>query len=85
MKLGLFMMPNHPPHRRHADTFDEDLDLLVLADQLGFEEAWIGEHTATTWREHPRSGSLDHRHGPGAHEEHQARHGRGAASRTTIR
>jgi alkanesulfonate monooxygenase SsuD/methylene tetrahydromethanopterin reductase-like flavin-dependent oxidoreductase (luciferase family) len=23
--------------------------MLVLADQLGFEEAWIGEHTATTW------------------------------------
>lgn len=53
MKLGLFMMPNHPPHRRHADTFDEDLDLLVLADQLGFEEAWIGEHTATTWENIP--------------------------------
>jgi alkanesulfonate monooxygenase SsuD/methylene tetrahydromethanopterin reductase-like flavin-dependent oxidoreductase (luciferase family) len=49
MKLGLFAMPCHPPHRRHAATFDEDLDMLVLADQLGFEEAWIGEHTATTW------------------------------------
>src|SRR5205814_10290030 len=49
MKLGLFTMPCHPPHRRHAETFDEDLDMLVLADQVGFEEAWIGEHTATTW------------------------------------
>jgi alkanesulfonate monooxygenase SsuD/methylene tetrahydromethanopterin reductase-like flavin-dependent oxidoreductase (luciferase family) len=47
------MMPCHPPHRRHGETFDEDLDLLVLADQLGFEEAWIGEHTATTWENIP--------------------------------
>jgi alkanesulfonate monooxygenase SsuD/methylene tetrahydromethanopterin reductase-like flavin-dependent oxidoreductase (luciferase family) len=49
MKLGLFAMPCHPPTRLHSETFDEDLDMLVLADQLGFEEAWIGEHTATTW------------------------------------
>jgi alkanesulfonate monooxygenase SsuD/methylene tetrahydromethanopterin reductase-like flavin-dependent oxidoreductase (luciferase family) len=49
MRLGLFAMPCHPPYRRHSDTFDEDLDMLTLADQLGFDEAWIGEHTATTW------------------------------------
>ena len=49
MKLGLFTMPCHPPSRRHSETYDEDLDMLILADQLGYEEAWIGEHTATTW------------------------------------
>ncbi len=53
MKLGLFTMPCHPPHRKHAETFDEDLELLVLADQQGYEEAWIGEHTATTWENIP--------------------------------
>jgi alkanesulfonate monooxygenase SsuD/methylene tetrahydromethanopterin reductase-like flavin-dependent oxidoreductase (luciferase family) len=53
MKLGLFTMPCHPPHRKHAETFDEDLGLLVLCDKLGFEEAWIGEHTATTWENIP--------------------------------
>ena len=53
MKLGLFTMPLHPPHRKHADTFDEDMEFMVLADQLGFEEAWIGEHTATTWENIP--------------------------------
>jgi alkanesulfonate monooxygenase SsuD/methylene tetrahydromethanopterin reductase-like flavin-dependent oxidoreductase (luciferase family) len=49
MKLGLFTMPCHPPPRLHAETYDEDLDMLILADRLGFDEAWIGEHTATTW------------------------------------
>jgi hypothetical protein len=29
MKLGLFSMPCHPPHRTHAETFDEDLELLA--------------------------------------------------------
>ena len=53
MKLGLFTMPLHPPHRKHADTFDEDMEFVVMADRLGFEEAWIGEHTATTWENIP--------------------------------
>ena len=44
MKLGLFMMPNHPPHRSYADAHFHDLDTLVYADQLGLQEAWVGEH-----------------------------------------
>jgi alkanesulfonate monooxygenase SsuD/methylene tetrahydromethanopterin reductase-like flavin-dependent oxidoreductase (luciferase family) len=44
VKLGLFMMPNHPPHRSYADGHAHDLDTLVYADQLGLEEAWVGEH-----------------------------------------
>jgi len=53
MKLGLFSMPCHPPRRPHAQTFDEDLELLVLADQLGYDEAWIGEHYTSTWENIP--------------------------------
>jgi alkanesulfonate monooxygenase SsuD/methylene tetrahydromethanopterin reductase-like flavin-dependent oxidoreductase (luciferase family) len=53
MKLGLFSMPCHPPHRRHVETFDEDLELLVLADRLGFDEAWLGEHFTSTWENIP--------------------------------
>lgn len=44
MELGLFMMPLHPPHRPVADTYREDLDKIVLADKLGFTEAWVGQH-----------------------------------------
>ena len=49
MDLGLFMMPLHPPHRAFGDVLREDGDKIVLADQLGFAEAWVGEHyTAST-------------------------------------
>ncbi len=44
MKLGMFMMPLHPPGRNLAETLQEDHDAIVLADQLGFCEAFVGEH-----------------------------------------
>ena len=53
MELGLFMMPLHPPARPLADTLDEDLELLVEADRLGYTEAWIGEHQTLAWEPIP--------------------------------
>ena len=53
MKLGLFNMPLHPPGRLHADTYDEDLELMALADEYGYSEAWIGEHFTTEWENMP--------------------------------
>ncbi len=48
LKLGLFMMPLHMPTRNLAEALSEDQELVVLADRLGFEEAWMGEHFAST-------------------------------------
>jgi alkanesulfonate monooxygenase SsuD/methylene tetrahydromethanopterin reductase-like flavin-dependent oxidoreductase (luciferase family) len=53
MKLGLFTMPSHPPERSLADGHDWDLQNLQWADELGFEEAWIGEHHTSVWEPHP--------------------------------
>ena len=53
MRFGLFMMPLHPPHRTYADSYDRDLDLIVKADQLGYTEAWIGEHVTERWENAP--------------------------------
>jgi alkanesulfonate monooxygenase SsuD/methylene tetrahydromethanopterin reductase-like flavin-dependent oxidoreductase (luciferase family) len=53
MQFGLFMMPLHPPHRSYADSYDRDLNLIVKADQLGFTEAWIGEHITERWENAP--------------------------------
>ena len=53
MQFGLFMMPLHPPHRSIADSYDRDLDLIVTADRLGFNEAWIGEHITERWENAP--------------------------------
>ena len=44
MRLGLFMMPVHPPGRTMSDTLREDTAKSLLADQLGFDELWMGEH-----------------------------------------
>jgi len=43
MKLGLFMMPLHPLHRDPAVTLQEDRETVILADRLGFHDAFVGE------------------------------------------
>ncbi len=44
MRLGLFMMPLHPPERPMHETLAENTEKSLLADRLGFHELWIGEH-----------------------------------------
>lgn len=44
MKLGLFMMPLHDPDRDYLTVLKEDREAILLADQLGYHEAWVGEH-----------------------------------------
>ena len=44
MRLGLFMMPLHPPTRDYHDMLEEDLEAVIHADRLGFDDVWIGEH-----------------------------------------
>ena len=43
MKLATFMMPLHPPGRNPAETLAEDREAILLADRLGFSEAFVGE------------------------------------------
>ncbi len=44
MKLGTFMMPLHPPGRKAFETLVEDREAVLLADKLGYCEAYVGEH-----------------------------------------
>jgi alkanesulfonate monooxygenase SsuD/methylene tetrahydromethanopterin reductase-like flavin-dependent oxidoreductase (luciferase family) len=44
MKLGIFMMPLHPPLRDPVQTLQEDREAIILADRLGFHDAFVGEH-----------------------------------------
>jgi alkanesulfonate monooxygenase SsuD/methylene tetrahydromethanopterin reductase-like flavin-dependent oxidoreductase (luciferase family) len=44
LKLGFFIQPVHPPGRNYADVLREDREAVVLADRLGYREAFIGEH-----------------------------------------
>jgi alkanesulfonate monooxygenase SsuD/methylene tetrahydromethanopterin reductase-like flavin-dependent oxidoreductase (luciferase family) len=53
MEYGLFTMPSHPPERSLGDGHRWDLQVLRWADELGFSEAWIGEHHTAPWEPHP--------------------------------
>jgi alkanesulfonate monooxygenase SsuD/methylene tetrahydromethanopterin reductase-like flavin-dependent oxidoreductase (luciferase family) len=53
MKLGLFLMPSHPPERDFKAGHEWDLEVLCTADRLGYDEAWIGEHFTSPWEPNP--------------------------------
>ena len=53
MKAGLFLMPSHPPERSPYDAHQVDLDTITRADELGYVEAWIGEHFTAPWEPLP--------------------------------
>jgi alkanesulfonate monooxygenase SsuD/methylene tetrahydromethanopterin reductase-like flavin-dependent oxidoreductase (luciferase family) len=44
MRLGYFTMPLHPADRPPAETLQEDREAIILADELGFYDAFVGEH-----------------------------------------
>src|SRR5882762_4795967 len=44
VKYGMFIMPFHPPEKPLSQGYDEDLELIIRAEELGFKEFWIGEH-----------------------------------------
>ncbi len=44
MRFGFFSMPEHFPHENWTLSYDRDLDYIVSAEKLGFDEYWIGEH-----------------------------------------
>ncbi len=45
MKLGFFTMPIHPLDKDWRQSLREDREAFILADELGFSEAYVGEHT----------------------------------------
>jgi alkanesulfonate monooxygenase SsuD/methylene tetrahydromethanopterin reductase-like flavin-dependent oxidoreductase (luciferase family) len=53
MHLGYFTMPLHPPGADPGRTMADDLEQLVFLDQLGYEEAWVGEHITAEWENIP--------------------------------
>jgi limonene 1,2-monooxygenase len=44
LRFGVFLAPFHPVGQNPTLALERDLELLVRLDQLGFDEAWIGEH-----------------------------------------
>ena len=44
MKLGFFTMPVHRLGRDYTQVLQEDREAVILADRLGYSEAYVGEH-----------------------------------------
>lgn len=44
MQLGYFMMPLHHVESAYHQTLQDDIEAIVYADELGYSEAWVGEH-----------------------------------------
>ena len=44
MKLGFFTMPVHRLDRDYTQVLQEDREAIILADRLGYSEAYVGEH-----------------------------------------
>ncbi|MFV0532073.1 MAG: LLM class flavin-dependent oxidoreductase [Cumulibacter sp.] len=44
LKFGAFLAPIHDPGINPTLALEQDLELMVHLDRLGFDEAWIGEH-----------------------------------------
>jgi alkanesulfonate monooxygenase SsuD/methylene tetrahydromethanopterin reductase-like flavin-dependent oxidoreductase (luciferase family) len=53
MKLGALLMPSHPPEQAIRDGQLRDLKDIEYLEQLGFEEAWVGEHFTAAWEPCP--------------------------------
>src|ERR1700753_4063122 len=53
MEIGYFTMPSHPPECGLKEGHDWDLQVLRWLDELGYTEAWIGEHHTAPRAPHP--------------------------------
>lgn len=53
MQFGYFAMPPHPPERSPKQCIDWNLQVLRWADELGYTEAWVGEHHTAKWEPIP--------------------------------
>ena len=48
LRLGMFVMPIHDPAKPLCQCIDEDLELAVQCEELGFDDFWVGEHHSSS-------------------------------------
>jgi alkanesulfonate monooxygenase SsuD/methylene tetrahydromethanopterin reductase-like flavin-dependent oxidoreductase (luciferase family) len=49
MRIGVCLNPGHRPGQPIRENAAWDLQVIRWADELGFSEAWVGEHLTVPW------------------------------------
>lgn len=49
MSFGVFLAPFHAIGENPTLSMDRDMELIERLDQLGYDEAWVGEHHSAGW------------------------------------
>ncbi len=49
LNFGIFLAPFHRPGDNPTYALRRDMELIEKLDELGFDEAWIGEHHSAGW------------------------------------
>lgn len=49
LRLAMFVMPVHDPQKPLAQCFDEDIELALQCEELGFGDFWVGEHHSSIY------------------------------------
>ena len=44
LRFGIFLAPFHATGQNPTLALQRDLELITRLDELGYDEAWIGEH-----------------------------------------
>ncbi|MCU1365292.1 MAG: limB 3, partial [Ilumatobacteraceae bacterium] len=72
VRFGLFLMPEPFPWSNWTLSYDLKLEEIVLAERLGFDEVWVGEHHTGAYENIPapdifiaKASALTHRIGLG--------------------
>ena len=47
-EIGIFLQPVHAPSKDITEGLEQDRELIIMADRLGFKECWVGEHISAT-------------------------------------
>lgn len=48
-RFGCFLPPSHRPTTSPHVALKQDIEICCLADELGFDEIWLGEHHSGAW------------------------------------